>query len=79
MGSGHSGDEELGAVGVGARVRHRQQAGNVVLELEALIGELGTVDALATTTLRKEILSDERATFHQKTKIWVRKHVHRRE
>ena len=31
------GDEELGAVRVGARVRHREQEGTVVLELEVLI------------------------------------------
>jgi hypothetical protein len=38
----------LAAVGVGTGIRHRQEAGNVVLVLEVLVGELCAVDALAT-------------------------------
>ena len=38
------GDEELGSVGVLARVGHRQPAGAEMLQLEVLIGELLTVD-----------------------------------
>jgi hypothetical protein len=38
------GDKELGAVGVLAGVGHGQNTGLGVLELEVLIGELGTVD-----------------------------------
>merc|ERR1711862_33455 len=40
-------EEELGSVGVGASIGHRQDARASVLELERLIGELGAVDALA--------------------------------
>ena len=38
------GDEELGPVGVLARVGHRQPAGAEMLQLEVLIGELLAVD-----------------------------------
>ena len=41
-------DKELGTVGVGPSVGHRQDAGSGVLELEILILELGAVDGLAT-------------------------------
>jgi hypothetical protein len=61
-----SGDEELGAVGVGAGVGHGQQTGLVVLKGEVLIGELLAVDGLATsavatgevTTLEHELGDD---------------------
>lgn len=47
----HGGDEELRSVGVGAGVGHGQEADTVVLQLEVLIGELGAVDTLATTSI----------------------------
>ena len=47
----NSGDEELGAVGVGASVGHGQQVGLGVLDLEVLIGELLAVDGLSAGTL----------------------------
>jgi hypothetical protein len=61
-----SGDEELGAVGVGAGVSHGEQTGLAVLQLEVLVGELLTVDGLATsavatgevTTLKHELGDD---------------------
>mmetsp|Transcript_53880 Transcript_53880/g.109830 ORF Transcript_53880/g.109830 Transcript_53880/m.109830 type:complete len:254 (+) Transcript_53880:116-877(+) len=46
-GSGDGGDEELGAVGVGACVCHGQLSGLHVRELEVLVLKLGSVDALA--------------------------------
>src|SRR5690606_4783385 len=46
-GRGDGGDEELRAVGVPARVGHRQQAGPGVLDLEVLVVELPSPDALA--------------------------------
>ena len=64
---GHDGgDEELRAVRVGARVRHREEVGAVVLELEVLVWELGTVYALSAraiaigevSTLDHELLDD---------------------
>jgi hypothetical protein len=59
-------DEELRAVGAGAGVGHREQAGFGVLELEVLVGELLAVDRLAAravaarevTTLAHELLDD---------------------
>lgn len=36
----HGGDEELGGVGVGPSVRHRQQPGRLVLHIEVLVLEL---------------------------------------
>jgi hypothetical protein len=47
----NGGDEELGAVGVGASVGHGQQTGLVVLQLEVLIGKLLAVDGLAAGTV----------------------------
>jgi hypothetical protein len=41
-------DEELGAVGVGSGVGHGQDSGSGVLQLEVLVGELGSVDGLAS-------------------------------
>lgn len=43
----HRGDEELGAVGVGPRIRHRQDARSRVFQREILILELVAVDRLA--------------------------------
>lgn len=42
----HRGDEELGAVGVLAGVGHAHPAGAVVLQLEVLVREAVSVDAL---------------------------------
>ena len=41
------GDEELGAVGVGTRVGHGEEARRGVLDQEVLVVELGSVDRLA--------------------------------
>ena len=46
-GGGDSGDEELGAVGAGAAVGHREEARPGVLEVEVLVVEGGAVDGLA--------------------------------
>lgn len=64
--AGDGGDEELGAVGVRARVRHGEHARRGVSEREALVGELGAVDGLAAgavasrevTALEHELLDD---------------------
>lgn len=45
------GDEELGAVGVGASVGHGEDAGAGVLQDEVLVGELLAVDGLATSAV----------------------------
>lgn len=47
----HGANEELGAVGVGASVRHRQDAGAGVLQPEVLIGELVAIDGLAASAI----------------------------
>jgi hypothetical protein len=47
----HGGEEELRAVGVGARVGHGQQAGAGVLQLEILVGELLAVDGFAASAV----------------------------
>lgn len=47
----HGTQEELGAVCVGPRVGHAQQAWHIVLQREVLIGELGTIDRLATRAI----------------------------
>jgi hypothetical protein len=60
------GDEELGAVGVGASVSHGEQTRLGVLQLEVLVGELLAVDGLATgavttgevTALKHEVRDD---------------------
>jgi len=48
MGSGFKGDEELRAVGVGARVGHAQQVLLGVLGLKVFVIELAAVDRLST-------------------------------
>ena len=48
---GHSGDEELGAVGVGASVGHGQQARLGVSALEVLIPELAAIDGLTPSAV----------------------------
>ena len=45
------GDEELRAVGVLSGVGHGQPAGTKVLQLEVLVGELGSVDGLAPSAV----------------------------
>lgn len=47
----HRGDEELGAVGIGAGVGHRHDARAGVLQLEVLITEFATVDRFAPGTV----------------------------
>ena len=42
------GDEELGSVGVGSSIGHRQPSGSVVLQIEVLVGETVSVDRLAS-------------------------------
>ncbi len=49
--SGNRGDEELGAVGVGAGVGHGKQVGAGVAELEVFIGELVAVDGNTATAV----------------------------
>jgi len=50
-GGDDSGDEELGAVGVGTGVGHGKKTGLGVVELEVLISELVAVDGLATSAV----------------------------
>lgn len=45
-------DEELAAVGAGARVGHAQHSGPLVLEGEVLVLELGTVDGRPARSVR---------------------------
>ena len=51
---GLEGDEELRAVSIRTRVRHGHQAGNCVLELEVLVGELCAVDAATWMNIKNE-------------------------
>lgn len=49
---GHnSGDEELGAVGVGSGIGHREQSGSTVLDLEVLVFELLTIDGFSSSAV----------------------------
>jgi len=48
---GGGAQEELRAVGVGARVRHREDTGAGVLEGEVLVGEFVAVDRLAASAV----------------------------
>ncbi len=52
----NGGDEELRAVGVFAGVSHAQPAGAVVLQLEVLIGETVSIDALAFIKRQKNLI-----------------------
>ena len=45
-------DKELAPIRVLPRIRHAQQARLAVLELKVLVGELGSVDGLATSALK---------------------------
>ena len=56
----HGGDEELRTVRVGTRIRHGKQSGSVVAHNEALVGELASVDGLASVAI--EVLSLTRLT-----------------
>lgn len=47
----HGTQEELGAVCVGSRVGHAQQAWHIVLQRKVLIGELGTIDRFAARAI----------------------------
>lgn len=51
--SHNGGDEELRTVGVFAGVSHAEPAGAVVLQLEVLIGETISIDALALIKKKK--------------------------
>ena len=46
------GHKELGAVGVGARVGHRQEARRGVLDQEVFVVKLGPIDRLATGSVK---------------------------
>lgn len=46
-----SGDKELGAVGIGASVGHREDTGASVLQDEVFVGEFLAVDGLATSAI----------------------------
>ena len=73
----HEGDEELGSVGVGAGVGHREEVGLGVLDFEVLVGKLLSVDGLAAgsvvfgevTALGHEVSDDsvETASFVAET------------
>ena len=52
-GGNDRGDEELGAVGAGARVGHGQQEGLRVLQLEVLVRKLHSVDGLAARAVAR--------------------------
>ena len=57
-GAGNSGDEELRAVGVGAAVRHGEEARTRVLQCEVLVGEALAVDGLTARAVSvREITS----------------------
>merc|ERR1740117_54056 len=72
----HSGEEELGAIGVRASVRHAKDTSASVLEFEILVSELRAVNALTAsavaagevTALNHEVRDDavERATLEMK-------------
>jgi len=47
----YGGQEELGAVGVGASISHGQVSGSGVLQLEVLITELLTIDGFAASAV----------------------------
>lgn len=47
----NSGDEELRPVGVGPSIGHGEDSGSSVLQDEVLVGELLTIDGLATSAI----------------------------
>ena len=47
----HEGDEELGAVGVGASISHRKKVWLGVLHSEVLVSKLFTIDGLASSAV----------------------------
>lgn len=46
-----SGDKELGTIGVGACIGHREDSGSSVLQNEVFVGEFLTIDGLATSAI----------------------------
>jgi hypothetical protein len=46
-----SAQEELTSVGIGTGVGHTQDSSTSVLQLEVLVGELGSVDGFSTSTV----------------------------
>lgn len=50
-GAGDSGDKELGPVGVRSSIGHGELSGLSVLESKVFIGELGAIDAHATSAI----------------------------
>ena len=46
--TGSQSDEKLGAIGVGASVRHGEQEGLGVVQGEVLVGKVFTVDGFST-------------------------------
>ena len=55
-GGDDGGDEELGAVGIGAGVGHAEEERLAVLELEVLVGEFLAVDGFAARALLGEAM-----------------------
>lgn len=53
----NGGDEELGSIGVGSSIGHRQETWGGVLQLEVLIGKLVAIDGLATGTVSSSEIS----------------------
>lgn len=45
------GDKELGAIGVGASIGHRENTGASVLQDEVFVGEFLAIDGLATSAI----------------------------
>lgn len=47
----HGSDEELGTIGVGSSISHREDTRSSVLQEEVLVSELLAIDGLATSTI----------------------------
>lgn len=58
------GDKELGAIGVLASVGHAEPAGPVVLQLEVLVRETVSIDALAFKEKKVYILAISTPSLH---------------